>query len=116
MISKNTLSYIKILNKLSKDEFQCLVECIKDQYVDELCECVFNVVYHDLKIPRKKLKNLKRHIKTNCSVRNIKKITDKNVAISKRRRAMKMEGKGLPLILASVIPFLTSLFTRKRHN
>jgi hypothetical protein len=38
---------------------------------------------------------------------------NKKLPLSKRRTALKQEGRGLPFLLASAIPFITSLFMRK---
>jgi hypothetical protein len=46
-------------------------------------------------------------------VHRLNKISKKSHPISKRRKALQQEGKGLPLLLASAIPFLIDLFTGK---
>lgn len=116
MIEKKYLSLLQLAKKLSADEFSILVDFIDDTSVNSVCECVFNVINTDLNLPNKTKKKLKQHINQKCNLKRIKMITNKRIPVLKRRRALKMEGKGLPLILASVIPTLISLFTRKKHN
>lgn len=116
MIDKNFVSVLRVLKKVKGDDLKSMLDSLSDQSIDNVCECVFNVINTDLKLSRAKRLKLKNHIKKNCCLANIKRITNKAIPIFKRRKALKMEGRGLPLILASVLPFLTSLFTRKRHH
>lgn len=111
MIEKSTLSLLKLIKKLSRDDLNHIIEHLNDKSIDNLCECVYNVVNTDLKLSKCKRTRLKHHIKKNCCQNRIKLIMNKKVPLLKRRKALKMEGKGLPFILSAVIPFLTSLFT-----
>ena len=113
MIDRNFLPLLKLCQRLKPGEFESLVDHLSDKSIDNICECVFNVVNTDLKLPKRKCATLKRHIKTKCNVKRIKLIGNKKSSVSKRRSAIKQEGRGIPLILASVIPFLTSLFAPK---
>jgi hypothetical protein len=97
---------------MSPVEFSHFIDSINDNTVDEICECVYNVVNTNLNFNRKKIKHLKHHIKKNCCVKRIKTIVNKKTPLFKRRKALKMEGKGLPMLLASVVPFLISLFKK----
>ena len=116
MIREDFLSILKIMKKLTGNDLQSFLDHLNDDSIDNVCECVYNVVNTDLKMSKAKRMKLKNHVKKNCCLSNIKKITNRKVPIFKRRKALQMEGRGLPLILASVIPFLTSLFTSKRHK
>lgn len=104
------------MRKLSSDDVHNVIEHLNDDSVDNLCECVFNVVNTDLKLSRAKRAKLKAHLKKNCCIKNMRRIINRNVPIFKRRRALQMEGRGLPMLIASVVPFLISLFTRKKHQ
>ena len=113
---KSLLDLLKICKKLKPDQLESVFDSISDTTVDKLCECVYNVIHSEhvcAKLPKGKITKLKKHINSNCDVKNIKRISDRKVSISKRRKLMKQEGKGLGLILSSVIPFLTSLFMPK---
>jgi hypothetical protein len=104
------------MKKLSGEDLNSFLDHLNDTSIDNVCECIFNVVNTDLKLSKAKRLKLRNHVKKNCCLSNIKRITNRKVPIYKRRKALQMEGRGLPLILASVIPFLTSLFTRKKHQ
>lgn len=113
---KSLIGLLKVCEKLPADQLESLLDNISDTSIDKLCECVYNVIHSEhvcAKLPKGRIGKLRRHIKNNCNVKNIKRITNKKVSISKRRKLMKQEGKGLGMILASVIPFLTSLFMPK---
>lgn len=109
MIDKSVLHLLKLVKKLKKDEFSYFIEHLNDKSIDNICECVYNVVNTDIKLTKKKRNQLKKHIKSNCCISRIKRISSKKIPVHKRRQALKQEGKGLPLILASVIPFVASL-------
>ena len=104
---------LKTLQKLKGDEFSNLVDHLDDGSVDSICECVYNLVYKDLNIPSKKRNHVKKYLKSNCSVHRLKTIANKKNSVFKRRRALKQEGKGLPFLLATALPFLANLIFGK---
>lgn len=112
MITKNSHNFISVISKLKPDQFEALIDNLSEKAINDIGECVYNAIYTDLHLSSKKKSYLKRHIKKNCCVKKIKTITTKTAPLSKRRMALKQSGKGLPLILASVIPFIASLFRR----
>jgi len=113
MIRKDFVSFLKFVKTLKKGEFEHLVDQLNDSSIDCICECVYNIIHTDLNMNKRKLKKLKSHITNNMSSRRLKTIANKNIPLLKRRRALKQEGRGLPLLLASVIPFLANLFMPK---
>lgn len=106
---KAQFDIIKAVSKLKKNEIECMLDHLTDDAIDCLCECVFNVLNTDLKFTNKKKNKLKNFIKGNCSKHRLKFISNKNHPVSKRRRALKMEGRGLPLLLGAALPFLSNL-------
>jgi len=106
---KKHIPLLKTLKKLSKKELAILVEHLDDSAIDGICECVYNVIYTDLKIPKRKQSEIRKHIKSKCSVHKIKEITDKNIPISKRKKSLSQVGGALPLLLGAAIPFLSNL-------
>ena len=112
MISKTTLKLHKKIKKMSAKQFSQFIKTADDGVIDDLCECAFNVINTDLKMKKRKQTCLKKHIHKNCSKIRLKRIINKKIPLSKRRTAMKQEGRGLPFLLASAIPFLTSLFAK----
>jgi hypothetical protein len=113
MIKRNIIKILKRIKKMSKNDFSKFVHNADDGLIDDLCECVFNVINTDLNFKKRKKTCLKQHIHKNCSKLRLKKIMNKKLPLSKRRTALKQEGRGLPFLLASAIPFITSLFMRK---
>jgi len=111
--NKKYLPLLKVLRKLNAEDVTSVMDFLTDDAIDNICECVYNILNTDLKLSPKKKSHLKKFIKTNCSIHRLHKISKKTIPVSKRRKALRQEGRGLPLILASVIPFLTSLFTGK---
>ena len=114
MEKKKFIPLLNVLTKLKHNEISDIIDFLNDDAIENICECVYNVIHTDLKLPNKKRNKLKNFIKTNCSVHRIKKISSKKENIFKRRKALKQEGKGLPMLLATAIPFLIDLFTGKK--
>lgn len=115
-MKKTFVSVLKMMKNLGSADVKDVIEHLNDDSIDNLCECVFNVINTDLKLSKAKKMKLRNHIKKNCCLSNLKKITNKKVPLFKRRKALQMEGRGLPMLIASVVPFLISLFTRKKHQ
>lgn len=112
MISQATIKILKRVKKMTSKEFSKFIKDADDDVINDLCECVFNVINTDLRFKKKKKTCLKQHIHQNCSKLRLKKIMNKKIPLSKRRSALTQEGRGLPFLLASAIPFLTSLFSK----
>ncbi len=108
---KKYLPLLEVLRKLNAKDVSSVMDFLTDDAIDNVCECVYNILHTDINLGPKKKAHLKRFIKSNCSIHRLKKISKKTLSVSKRRKALKQEGKGLPLLLASVIPFLANLFT-----
>lgn len=113
MIDKSFIDFASSTKHLRPHQFANLVDYLSDKAIDDIGECIFNVIHNHINLTSAKKSRLKIHIKTKCCVRRIKLIGNRRIPLSKRRNAIKQEGKGLPLILASVIPFIASLFRRK---
>jgi len=112
MISPNIIKVLKKIKKMKMKEFSKFVRGSDDSMINDLCECVFNVINTDLNFKPRKKTCLKKHIHKNCSKIRLKKIMNKRIPLSKRKTALAQEGRGLPFLLASAIPFLTSLFAK----
>lgn len=111
---KKYLPLLKIISKLKGPEVSELMAHLDDNSINVICESCYNILYNDLHLSKQKKGQLKRFIRANCSVHRLKKISTRKVPISKRRRCLQQEGKGLPLLLASVIPFITDLIFGKK--
>jgi hypothetical protein len=105
----------KALSKMKPDVLGDVLGHLSDNSVDDVCECVYNVIKTDLKLPSKTKKQLRRKLLQRCSQKNLSIITSKNVPVSKRKHALSQEGSGIGLILGTVVPLLAQLlFNRKR--
>jgi L-lactate utilization protein LutC len=117
MVKRKIASEFKDKHKL----YECIVKVpdnlkthiikhLDDKGIDDICECLYNVIFTDMNLSKKKKTLLKKHIR---NFPNIKKITNANISVSKRRAALSQSGSGIGLILSTVLPLLTSLFSRK---
>jgi hypothetical protein len=113
---KQHLNLIKSLSKTKKQHLPHIIEHLSDNSIDKLCECLYNVIYSDLKLSKGKKNQIKKCLKNECSITRLKKITNKKVPLSKRRLALSMEGRGLGLLLSAAIPFLTNLIFGKKNE
>lgn len=115
MVNKEKKKYLplfRVLQKLNAHDVSDVMDFLTDDAIDNICECVYNIINTDISLSAKKKAHLKKFIKSNCSIHRLKKISKKTIPVSKRRKALKQEGRGLPMLLASVIPFLANLFTK----
>jgi hypothetical protein len=99
---------------MKPEDLNIILDVLPDDATEIICECVYNVLHTDIKLSAKKKSHLKKFIKSNCSIHRLEKISKKSNPISKRKKALKQEGKGLPMLLAAAIPFLIDLFTGKK--
>jgi len=117
MTKKTAKRKYKLYHALSKMQPKVLgdvLEHLSDNSIDDVCECVYNVIKTDLKLPAKSKNKLKRKLLQTCSKKNLSVITSKNVPVSKRKKALSQEGAGIGLILGTVVPLLAQLlFNRK---
>lgn len=108
--------FVPLLNALKKipgADVGEIVDFLQDDAVEQICECVFNLIHTPLNLSKKKKCHVKNYLTKHCSIHRLNKIATKKVPLSKRRKALKQEGKGLPMILATVLPFLANLFLPK---
>jgi hypothetical protein len=114
MISSKDLPLIRVLSKLKSEDITPLLDILPDEATEIICECVYNVLHTDIKLSSKKKSHLKKFIKSNCSLHRLEKISKKSLPVAQRRKALKQEGKGLPLLLGAAIPFLMDLFMGRK--
>jgi hypothetical protein len=114
MIQNKHLPLITVLSRMKPGDLSVILDVLPDEATEIICECVYNVLNTDINLPAKKKTHLRKFIKSNCSVHRLAKISKKSCPISKRKKALKQEGKGLPLLLGAAIPFLMDLFMGKK--
>ena len=105
----------KSLSKIKPEVLKDVLNHLDDNAVDDVCECVYNVIHTDLNLPARVKKRLRQKLKTKCSRKNLAIITSKKNAVSKRKKALAQEGSGIGIILGTVLPLLAQwLFNRKK--
>jgi len=109
---RNDLPFFKSLQKLPTDSLKHILQHMDDNSVDKICECVYNVLHTKLKFSSQKKKRLIRSLHEHCCLKTLKTIGNKKVSVSKRRKALVQEGKGIGLILSAIVPLLTRLFMK----
>lgn len=105
---KDKYALYECITKIPDNLKHHILKHLDDNSIDDICECLYNVVFTDLNLNKKKREFLRNHIKK--SLPNIKHITNKNVSVSKRRQALTQHGSGLGIILSTVLPLLSKLF------
>ena len=113
------LSLLKLIEQLKSkkgggDHVSVLLDRLDDTSIDEICECMYNILHTDLNLPTAKKTQLKKLIKQHCPIHHLTKVTKKSVPVSNRRKHLKQIGGGLPMILATAIPFLVDLLFGKK--
>jgi hypothetical protein len=112
--NRKNLTIAKTLHKTKNNEenYKDIMECLNDDSVNFLCECVRNIC--DVKVfknlPKKARKNIE---KTSIPFKsNIKKVIKSNTSIKKKKKILQ-HGAGwfLPL-LSAAIPIISSLFSK----
>jgi len=76
MVTQDKIELFRALGKLPPDSLGNVFKCFNDKGIDAVCECVFNTIYTDLKIPRNKRNKIK-HLLKQGSRKNIYTITNK---------------------------------------
>ncbi len=112
MLNKDKALLISALKKLSNNELSHIIKHIDSAGIEHISECVFNTIYTDLKLSKRKKQKIKAKFNNETSRKNIGIITNKRNNIIKKRAALLQEGEGLGLILSAIAPLITSLFTR----
>ncbi len=115
--NKKKLAIVKTLHKClckrKEENFKDILECLNDESVNFLCECVRNIC--DVKVfknlPKKTRKNIEKSSLPYKS--KIKKVIKSKTSINKKKKILQ-HGAGwfLPL-LSAAIPLISSLFSKE---
>lgn len=105
---KNKYYLYQSITKIPDNLKHHIIKHLDDDSIDDICECLYNVVFTDMNLSKQKKQFLRQHIKK--TMPNIKQMTNKNVSVSKRRQALSQHGNGIGLILSAILPFLAKLF------
>lgn len=112
MLNKEKAVLIRCLKKLDNKEFTHLIKHIDPSGIEHICECVYNAIYTDLKLPASKRRKIKAKFNNETSRKNLNLITKKRINIKRKRAALQQEGEGIGLILSAIAPLIASLFSK----
>ena len=110
-LTPSKVRFYSALNRLGDGDLIEVLNHLNDNAINVLCECIYNSIYTDLKIPQNKKRKIKDHFANQKSLQNLKFITNKTTSLAKKRKALHQEGKGIGAILGAVVPLITSLFS-----
>ncbi len=127
MLNKDKAVLIKALRKLNTEELTHVVYHFDEDGVEKLCECLFNTIHTDLKLPKNKQKKIRSAFANQKSTKNLHLLINKRNKKSKgkngvgkikrkrlfsmKKKALLQEGEGLGLILGAIAPLIAKLFT-----
>ena len=104
---KQYLDLLQVLKKIKAEDRAKIVPYLKTDAIEFIGECTHNVLFTDLGLKNKS--HLKKCLKSQCNVKRLKSISNKNTPLDKKIAALKQEGKGIGLILSVALPFLLNL-------
>jgi hypothetical protein len=64
---------IKAVSKMDHSELSHTIDCLNDETIDGICECVYNVIFTDLNLTAKKKTSLKSILKKLVAQKKLKK-------------------------------------------
>jgi hypothetical protein len=108
-INKKTFPLIDSLCKLNDSEQQSVIKYLNKEGREAIYECVANCIY-GTSISKLKRTELKEKLGSKKKVYKYLARAANNPA--RKRKLLSQTGGGLPLILATVLPFLATLFTK----
>ena len=114
MITKEKEQYLdllEVLKKIKAEDRAKIVPYLKTEAIEFIGECTHNVLFTDLGLKNKS--HLKKCLKSQCNVKRLKSISNKNTPLDKKIAVLKQEGKGIGLILSTALPFLLNLIKGK---
>ena len=108
---KQYLDLLQVLKKIKAEDRAKIVPYLKTEAIEFIGECAHNVLFTDLGLKNKS--HLKKCLKSQCNVKRLKSISNKNTPLDKKIAALKQEGKGIGLILSVALPFLLNLIQNR---
>jgi hypothetical protein len=102
-------AFLRYASKCSKKQRNSLIKNASRQEINAICECVFNAYKKNVHLPNRIISRLHPFRKTIVKIaRNPK------LPVYKKRKIILQQGNGafLPILLASIIPTIASLFKK----
>jgi len=106
---KNMLQLYKIFQKLSARERCVLLDLLKDEGCDYICEGVQNFL-SNVKLKASTRDTLMKKLKK--KKKQLRYLSNRENGIEARKKVLKQSGAGIGLILSAVLPLLTSLIRK----
>ena len=104
-LQQRNLAILKTLQHLSPARRKAfLSNCPKDT-IEALCEISLNLLKGRIPLSKSQYGKLKRHKEA------IKLFADKKTALKRKQQILRQRGGFIPLLLATVLPIITSLIT-----
>lgn len=107
---KKKLLLLSGLKRLKEDELKTILNYMNDSGIDELCECVYNLLYKNTNIKPKQFKKIISHIEKHRG--RYTTICKKNKNFDKKRKLLIQDGKGIGMLIATAVPFIIDLISR----
>jgi len=97
--------YLNLLSKSRKKKRRnALIDLGDREEINAVSECILNLLKNNIKIPKSKLRSIKKHKHT------MRDVVDKNLSVSKRKKILKQKGGGfLPVVLPLALSALSKL-------
>lgn len=112
-MNREKLDHLQCIRALKKQNRPAFIDTCSDNCINSICEFCFNLVNENLPIDKSK----KNRIKTNLKpIRfKLRKLADPKVSTQAKRKLLKdsQVGEGIFPIIASLVPTLISLLTKK---
>lgn len=113
-MNREKLDHLQCIRALkNQDNRSAFIDTCSDNCINSICEFCFNLVNENLPIDKSK----KSRIKTNLTpIRfKLRKLADPKVSTQAKRKLLKdsQVGEGIFPIIASLVPTLISLLTKK---
>ena len=112
MLTKQKILLYRSLGLLKDCDLEIILNYLKPEAVNNICECVFNVIRTDLKLPDCRARKIRKSFKNKTSKKNIDIILNRSKDSLSKLKALKQEKKGLKAILDAV----NILIAKKYHN
>jgi len=106
---KNMLQLYKIFKKINARERVALLDLLKDDGCDYICEGVHNFL-SNVKLKTEARTTLMKRLKR--KKKELRYLSNRENDIESRKKILKQSGAGIGLILSAVLPLLTTLIRK----
>lgn len=110
-VNKKQLNFLKMMNKLSSDEFKELAPLLQAKHINLICSLCSNVLFSKFgaNIPKSKAKKLR--MLTLPRKQKYLTLANRKAPLKQKRKIISQEGRGLGFLLSAAIPLISSLIS-----